>query len=50
MKKNGNNKKEDIRFIRGGFQPKKTEKPEAKNLPSGDSNVNKPEPSKDKDG
>ena len=48
MKKDGNNKKEDIRFIRGGFQPKKTEKPEAQNPPSGVSNVNKPESSKDK--
>ena len=49
MKKNGDNKKEDIRFIRGGFQHKKTEKSEAQNPPSGDSNVNKPKSSNDKD-
>ncbi len=46
MKKSSDNKEQDIRSIRGGFQPKKTDKPEAQNPPSGGSSVNKPESSK----
>ena len=34
-------KEENTVFIKGGYQPKKTEKPEAQNPPSGGSNVNK---------